>query len=117
MGARSMIRILSCFLILAGIAMFIPIPAAGLTLLPGDLIVRPEIPDIVQPGIDIPLIEPDLILKTLPAAPTELALTVTSTAITLSWKDNAVDETGYKIERSLGVGQWNLLPSLAANTT
>lgn len=118
MRQKLMLRHLSCFLILAGIAAFSPLPAAGLTRLPGDLVVRPEIPVIPQPGLEIPVIEPDIKLKTFPAAPTELALTtVNSTQITVFWKDNATDETGYKIERSIKGGQWGLLSSLAANAT
>lgn len=115
---RKLMRYLSCFLILAGIAGFGPLPAGGATLLPGNPIVRPENPNIPQPGPGLPIIEPGIILKPLPAAPTELALTtVTSTQITVSWKDNATDETGYKIERSIEGQQWGLLRSLAANAT
>ena len=116
MRQKLMLRYLSCFLILAGIAAFSPLPAAGLTRLPGDLIVRPD-PIITPPDLDIPIIEPDLRMI-LPAAPTELAVTtVTSTQITVAWQDNANNETGYKIERCIKGGQWSLLRSLAANAT
>ncbi len=118
MRQKLILRYLSCFLILTGIVAISPLPAAGLTRLPGDLIVRPENPVIPQPGLEIPIIKPDIILMTLPAAPTELTLTtITSTQITVSWKDNATNETGYKIERSIKGGQWGLLPSLTANAT
>lgn len=109
-----MLRYLSCFLILSGIVSFSPLPAAGLIRPPVD-IVRPPIDPIIDPIIDI---RPDLRII-LPAAPTGLNATATATQITLAWQDNANNETGYKIERSVGGGQWSLLTrtSLAAGAT
>ena len=51
-----------------------------------------------------------------PLAPTNLAAgTVTSTAVPLTWNENATDETGYQVERATGTGGFALLASLAAN--
>ena len=56
-----------------------------------------------------------------PAAPTNLTATAASTSqINLSWTDNANDETGYAVERSLSgsSGPWSeIASSLPANTT
>lgn len=54
-----------------------------------------------------------------PSAPTGLSATATSSsAIALSWTDNANDETGFKIERSSNGGTtWSLLATLGANVT
>ncbi|MDW8297525.1 MAG: fibronectin type III domain-containing protein, partial [Raineya sp.] len=54
-----------------------------------------------------------------PSAPTGLTATaVSQTQINLSWTDNATNETGYKVERSLdGVNFTEIASSLPANTT
>ena len=54
---------------------------------------------------------------TAPAAPSLLSATATSDIdIDLAWTDNATDETGFKLERSLtGVGAWVEIADLAAN--
>lgn len=53
----------------------------------------------------------------VPAAPSSLSATANSDIqITLNWTDNASDETGFKVERSLtGVGSWSVIATLAAN--
>lgn len=60
-------------------------------------------------------------VKTLavPAAPTALVLkSRTSSSLTMSWKDNATTEQGYKVERSLSVsGPFIEIKTLPANTT
>ena len=59
------------------------------------------------------------VLPPPPSAPTSLVATaVSQTQINLSWTDNASDETGYKVERSLdGVNFTEIASSLPANTT
>lgn len=51
----------------------------------------------------------DVLAPTVPAAPTLLtATTISDSEIDLAWTDNASDETGYRVERSLtGVGAWS----------
>lgn len=54
----------------------------------------------------------------LPAAPTGLTVgTITQTSIALSWTDNATNETGYSLERSISGGAFAVLTSLPAGTT
>lgn len=53
----------------------------------------------------------------LPLAPTGFTVTYLSdTSLTLAWTDNATDETGYEIDRSLtGTGGWTNVTTTAAN--
>jgi len=58
--------------------------------------------------------------QTVPADPTALTATaVSASQINLSWADNATNETGYKVERSLdgSTGWTEIAGSLAANST
>ncbi|MFN7927357.1 MAG: glycoside hydrolase family 44 protein [Blastocatellia bacterium] len=51
---------------------------------------------------------PITVTSNLPAAPSNLTATAASTTqINLSWKDNAINETGFKIERCTGSGCTN----------
>jgi hypothetical protein len=54
-----------------------------------------------------------------PAAPTSLvAVAKSSSRIDLAWKDNATNETGYRIERSTSPGgTWTTVATLGANAT
>jgi hypothetical protein len=53
-----------------------------------------------------------------PLGPTNLvAQALTSTSIKLTWTDNATNETGYRIERSLDGSSWTQLVTLGANVT
>jgi hypothetical protein len=53
---------------------------------------------------------------TPPAAPTALAATATSSAsILLTWTDNAADEAGFELERSLDGAAWTPIATPAAN--
>ncbi|MFM1770742.1 MAG: hypothetical protein RJA22_3271 [Verrucomicrobiota bacterium] len=53
-----------------------------------------------------------------PAAPTTLAAKVISkTQINLTWRDNANNETGYYVERSLNGTTWTRIATLGANAT
>ncbi len=53
----------------------------------------------------------------LPAAPSNLSRTAfTNTSVSLSWQDNASNETGYDLKWSLDGNLWTVL-SLPANTT
>ncbi|HEY0009927.1 MAG TPA: PA14 domain-containing protein, partial [Tepidisphaeraceae bacterium] len=60
-------------------------------------------------------------LPALPTAPSELAAAaVSSSQINLTWRDNATDETGYKIERRIaggGGGAWSEIGQVGANVT
>ena len=55
----------------------------------------------------------------LPAAPTTLTATAASTSqVNLAWTDNAINETGYVIERKTGpAGTWAGIITVAANAT
>ena len=55
----------------------------------------------------------------LPAAPSGLAATVfSSSRIDLAWTDNATNENGFDIERSLsGASSWALIANVGANVT
>ncbi len=54
----------------------------------------------------------------VPAAPTALAATATSTSqISLAWTDNSTNETGYKLERATGTGAYALVATLGAGAT
>lgn len=53
-----------------------------------------------------------------PAAPSNLAATaVSSSKVNLTWTDNAVNETGFKIERSTDGTTFTQVASILANTT
>lgn len=53
-----------------------------------------------------------------PAAPTTLAATIVSTGISLTWTDNASNETAYQVERKLASGStFALLATKSANVT
>lgn len=53
-----------------------------------------------------------------PAAPTSLVIkSVGTTSITIGWKDNATNETGFYVERKTGTGAWTRVATLSANTT
>ena len=56
---------------------------------------------------------------TVPAAPTNLvARTASKSQISLTWTDNATNETGFKIERSLDGGRsWTQIGTVGANVT
>ncbi|MDA0348286.1 MAG: fibronectin type III domain-containing protein [Verrucomicrobia bacterium] len=55
---------------------------------------------------------------TPPAAPTGIAAAVNGLTLNVTWTDNASDETGYRIERSLnGSGIWTILDTLAPGVT
>lgn len=60
---------------------------------------------------------PAIAFSAVPAAPTGLALVAVSTLqVDLSWKDNAVNETAYKVERKTGVfGVYKEFASLGSN--
>jgi hypothetical protein len=52
----------------------------------------------------------------VPLAPSNLTGTVVSTTqINLSWTDNATNETGYKIERKTGNGNYTVVGSMGAD--
>ena len=56
-------------------------------------------------------------VPTAPDAPTVLvAQAVTSGSVQLNWTDNASNETGFRIERKTGSGQFAQIIELAANT-
>jgi regulation of enolase protein 1 (concanavalin A-like superfamily) len=56
-------------------------------------------------------------VPTVPAAPTGLAASATNfTQLNLTWTDNAVDETGYIVERSTDGTNFTQVATLAANS-
>jgi len=54
---------------------------------------------------------------TKPAAPTNLSAVVVEAIVTLTWKDNASNEQGFKIERREQGGTWSQVNMAAANVT
>ncbi len=53
-----------------------------------------------------------------PASPTQLSATALSAnSILLTWKDNANNETGFKIERKTGTGGFSQIATVGANVT
>ncbi|MCR4409165.1 MAG: SBBP repeat-containing protein [Candidatus Saccharicenans sp.] len=60
----------------------------------------------------------ELNVLTLPAAPTNLVATaVHERRVNLSWTDNSGGESGFRLERKTGSGNWVTLTNLAANVT
>ncbi len=56
--------------------------------------------------------------STAPAAPSGLLASASSSSqINLTWTDNATNETGFKIERSLDGATWTQIATVAANIT
>jgi hypothetical protein len=54
----------------------------------------------------------------VPASPTQLSATALSAnSIMLSWKDNANNETGFRIERRLAGGSYSQIAAVGANVT
>lgn len=54
----------------------------------------------------------------IPLAPTNLVATViSSTQINLSWKDNSTTETGFKIERKVGSGNYSVISNGTTDVT
>mgnify|MGYP000217830104 CR=1 FL=1 len=54
----------------------------------------------------------------IPLPPTELKATVVSTnQVDLSWKDNATNETAYKIERKIDSGNFSEIGSTSKDVT
>ena len=54
----------------------------------------------------------------VPLAPTNLVVTATSGgAITLTWTDNVVNETGFRIERKTGTGSYAEIATVGVNAT
>ncbi len=63
-------------------------------------------------------IRPARTFGTVPAAPSSLAASgTTSTSTNLTWTDNASNETSFKLERKLGSGSYGLIASPGANAT
>ncbi|MTK05427.1 glycosyl hydrolase family 8 [Micromonospora sp. CP22] len=53
---------------------------------------------------------------TAPAAPSNLTATAGTGQITLSWRDNSEDETGFVIERRTDTGSWSQIATTGAGT-
>jgi fibronectin type 3 domain-containing protein/regulation of enolase protein 1 (concanavalin A-like superfamily) len=52
-----------------------------------------------------------------PAAPSSLDASRTGAGVLLTWTDNALTETGFRIERRTGTGEFTPLGTVGANTT
>lgn len=52
-----------------------------------------------------------------PAAPDGLFATITGSDVNLSWKDNASNESGFKVEKRTGQGTWKEIGSVSENVT
>jgi hypothetical protein len=58
------------------------------------------------------------VLGTPPAAPTSLVTSIQNkNHVRLTWKDNANNESGFRVQRSLDGVNWTLLATVGANTT
>jgi len=56
------------------------------------------------------------ILPTIPNAPSALsASNITISSVTLSWQDNSYDEHGFRIERKLLSGSWDIIAETGTN--
>jgi hypothetical protein len=76
--------------------------------------------DVLNPGGESPATAGEAMNFTPgdgPAAPSGTAGAVNGLAIDVTWTDNASDETGYRIERSLTGGAWSILGEVAAGTS
>ncbi len=68
---------------------------------------------LLPPGMPAPALVP-----TPPAAPTDLAATTVSTSqVTLTWKDNSDDETAFAVYRESSNGTWARIAVVPPNTT
>ena len=69
--------------------------------------------DVVDPGP----VDPGP-TETIPNAPSGLVATVASnTLVNLSWSDNSSDESGFRVERQTGTGNFQVIASPSAGTT
>jgi hypothetical protein len=53
----------------------------------------------------------------LPAAPTDLTVEAGENSVALNWTDVSLNETGYRVERSLNGSSWTVLTTTAADVT
>jgi hypothetical protein len=61
-------------------------------------------------------LEARFLLASVPIKPSNLTAALSGTNVALAWLDNSVDETGFKIERSLDGTVFSLLTTAAANS-
>lgn len=59
----------------------------------------------------------DSVTEVTPLAPTNLTGVLLNSQVTLSWVDNATNETGFKIERKVGAGTYSLISTMGSNIT
>ena len=59
----------------------------------------------------------DSVTEVAPLAPTNLTGVLLNSQVTLSWVDNATNETGFKIERKVGAGTYSLISTMGSNIT
>ncbi len=72
---------------------------------------------LIQAGAAVALAATPAPTPTAPAAPTGLTATAVKRVITLTWTDNATNETTYYVERAKGTGSFSRIATLAANAT
>ncbi|MEK7408022.1 MAG: S8 family serine peptidase [Acidobacteriota bacterium] len=58
-----------------------------------------------------------IVNPTVPAAPGNLVASVSGSAVTLSWRDNSANETGFRLERKPKSGNWSVTATIGANVT
>lgn len=85
--------------------------ALGLTLLIGGGFVYFNRTTLFKPKVPPPVVIP------VPLAATNLTATSTGVSATLSWTDNATNESGYRLERQDGNGTFLPLTNLPPNST
>lgn len=59
----------------------------------------------------------DSVTEVAPLAPTNVTGVLLNSQVTLSWVDNATNETGFKIERKVGSGTYSLISTVGSNIT
>jgi hypothetical protein len=75
-------------------------------------------PNVDWCGVSLAFQDPDSNGSVTPATPTALsAQALSATQVSLSWTDNAANETGYKIERRTGAGAYAQIATTGANVT
>lgn len=58
-----------------------------------------------------------IVNATIPAAPSNLLAVAGSTSVTLTWKDNSNNESGFRVERKPKTGAWSVIRTTGANVT
>ncbi len=58
-----------------------------------------------------------IVNATIPASPANLGATAGSASVTLNWRDNSANESGFRLERKPKSGAWSVVKNTGANVT